>query len=397
MTAAPDPTPSEGASAVAVAVLIGSRPAEGYETLARLGIPFLWLVDPVDAPPESVPGAVGVVHVPFKSDPLSVLQVPLPDSVRAVLSFTEMGSLPAAMLSEALGLPSVPVRAVVRARNKLLMRRVLAATVPGPAFGVVGADAPADKDFPLIVKPAEGTGSQGIAYVETAEEYRDRADELTGALWEQFLRGEEFSVEAVSYDGDHRILGVTAKATTGQPHFVETGHEVPALLAPETERAVTECVRHCLDTLEITLGASHTEVMVSDGRAFVIETHTRAGGDRIPLLTRLVSGADQYELAVRAVLPDAAPTPREPAAYRHAAVHFLPWQDVRVAGVTGVEECRASAGVVEAYVEVADGDSVPVWRYSHERPGYLVVGADEREALRQRIRDAESRLHPRFG
>ncbi|MEU8529699.1 MULTISPECIES: ATP-grasp domain-containing protein [Streptomyces] len=397
MTAAIAPTLPEGAPADGIAVLIGSRPAEGYETLARLGIPFLWLVDPVDEPPASVPGAVGVVHVPFKSDPLSVLRVPLPDSVRAVLSFTEMGSLPAAMLSEALGLPSVPVRAVVRARNKLLMRRVLADTVPGPAFGVVGTDTPGDKDFPLIVKPAEGTGSQGIAYVETPGEYRDRAEELTGALWEQFLRGDEFSVEAVSFDGDHRILGITAKATTGQPHFVETGHEVPALLPPETEQAITECVRRCLDALEITLGASHTEVMVSDGRAFVIETHTRAGGDRIPLLTRLVSGADQYELAVRSVIPGAAPTPPEPAAYRHAAVHFLPWQDVRVAGVTGVEECRASDGVVEAYVEVADGDSVPVWRYSHERPGYLVVGADERAALRQRIRDAESRLHPRFG
>ncbi|WP_051741818.1 ATP-grasp domain-containing protein [Streptomyces xylophagus] len=377
------------------AVLLGSKPAEGYETLARLGVPFIWVVDPVDEPPTTVPGAVRVVSAPFKSDPLSVLRLPLPPDVCGVLSFTEMGSLPAALLAEALGLPTVPVRAVLRARNKLLMRRTLAAVFDGPAFGVVGLDEPAADDFPLIAKPAEGTGSQGVEFLADPAAFAARSAELAGALWEHYVDGPEYSIEAVSSGGVHHILGITAKRTTGAPYFVETGHEVPAVLTEDADRAIRGCVERCLDVLELTAGASHTEVKLEHGRAVVIETHTRAGGDRIPLLTRLVSGVDQYELAVRSVLPRVEPLTRAPR-FKHAAVHYFPWQDVTVDGVEGLDACRASDGVVEAELRAVDGESVPVWRYSHERPGHVVAGADDRDELRRRIAAAENLVRPRL-
>ncbi|RSS60952.1 acetyl-CoA carboxylase biotin carboxylase subunit family protein, partial [Streptomyces sp. WAC06614] len=285
-------------------VLIGAKPVDGFRTLARMGIPFLCVADPEEKPPATVPGAIDVVHAPFRADPLCVLGIPLPPAVRAVLSFTELGSLPAALLSEALGLPTVPVRAVVRARNKLLMRRTLAGVLEQPAFGVVGRDDPGPGDFPVVAKPVDGSGSRNVEHVPDADTYAGRRTALAGFLWEAYVTGAEYSVEAVSFDGRHEILGITAKRTNGRPYFIETGHEVPARLTPQEERAAHACVRRCLDALEITHGASHTEVILTGGRAVLLETHTRGGGDRIPFLTRLVTGVDQYELAVRSVLPE---------------------------------------------------------------------------------------------
>jgi hypothetical protein len=378
------------------AVLVGSRPAEGHATLARLGIPFLWIVDPADGAvpdPETVraAGAIGLAEAPYRADPLSLLAVPLPDTVCAVLSFTEYGSLPAALLSEALGLPGVPVGAVLRARDKLLMRRALAAHFDGPSFGVVGRDEPPPEDFPLVAKPVAGSGSRGVEFVHDLAEYRRRAGELDGLLWERYIGGREYSVEAVSFDGTHRVLGVTAKRTTGEPHFVETGHEAPAALDPAVRDEIHTCVRRCLDALGVTLGASHTEVKVENGHALVVETHTRAGGDRIPLLTRLVSGVDQYELAVQSVLPWARPQATAP---RHtcAAVHYFPWQGVTLDDVSGLDACRTVDGVIEAELRVGAGDTVPVWRYSHERPGHVVVGAGDRTELRERIATVDTVL-----
>ncbi|MEV8504977.1 ATP-grasp domain-containing protein [Actinoplanes sp. NPDC051475] len=376
-------------------VLIGSKPAEGYQTLARLGIPYIWVVDPVDGPLPEAEGFVEVLEVPFKSEPEALLSRVVPAGVQAVVSFTEMGSLPAALLSEALGLPTVPVRAVVRARHKLLMRRVLAADPDALAFGVVGSDDPAGTDFPVIVKPADGTGSMGVEYVADAATYRDRFAALTGAMWEHYIGGTEYSVEAVSSGGRHRILGITAKQTTGKPYFVETGHEVPAPLTPEEDQAIRAGVLRCLDALEITAGGSHTEVKVENGRAVVIETHTRPGGDRIPLLTRLVGGADQYEHAIRSLLPQIGTSDEAPR-HKHAAVHYFPWQGVTVDGVDNLEQCRSMPGVEELVVQVADGSAVPVWRYSHERPGHVVVGADDREELRRRLAAVEQAIRPRL-
>src|SRR5437016_14197718 len=94
-----------------VAVLVGSLPVEGPAVLARLEIPFVLVADPADYPPSHVPGAVHVLNVPFKSQPLSLLRAPLPGRVGAVFSFTELGLLPAALLAEALGVPTVPAAA----------------------------------------------------------------------------------------------------------------------------------------------------------------------------------------------------------------------------------------------------------------------------------------------
>ncbi|MFG3107087.1 ATP-grasp domain-containing protein [Streptomyces tendae] len=387
--------PAHGAACDRMAVLIGTKPAEGYLTLARLGVPFIWIVDPADGPVPDPQAAAAVVRAPFKTDPLSVLQHTFPPQVSGVFSFTEMGSLPAALLAESLGVPTVPVRAVLRARDKHLMRRLTAAEPTTPAFGIVGREEPDSSVFPVVLKPADGTGSQGVEYVPDRPAYRRLSPERTGALWEQYVDGAEYSVEAVSADGEHRILGITAKRTTGKPYFVETRHEVPARVTPDVEREIRACVGRTLDLLEVTTGASHTEVKLDGGRPVLIETHTRAGGDRIPLLTKLVSGVDQIELAVRSVLPWVEVRTTEPAA-AYAAVHYFPWQAATLVGVDGLEKSREIDGVVEVEVPLAEGGDIPVWRYSHERPGHVVVAGSDPEDLDRVIAEVEATLNPRL-
>ncbi|MEU6546985.1 ATP-grasp domain-containing protein [Streptomyces sp. NPDC046859] len=374
-------------------VLVGARPAEGYTTLARLGIPFVWIVDPGEPLPQAGPGVLAVHRAPYRDDPTSLLEVPLPRDTAAAISFTEFGLLPAALLSEALGLPSVSVGAVLRTRDKLVMRRALQASCPGPAFGIVGEDDPGADDFPLVAKPVRGAGSRGLRYVSTAADYPALREELRGLLWERYISGPEYSVEAVSGDGCHRILGITAKRTSGRPRFIEIGHETPAPVDPVVRGRIEECVRRCLDALGVDRGASHTEVKVEDGQVHVIETHTRAGGDRIPLLTQLVTGLDQYELAIRSVLPGAAaaePNPR----FTHAAIHYFPWEDAVLAGHADLDRCRALDGLVELEIHARPGDHLPVWQHSHERPGHVVVGANSRDELHARVLAVEETLSP---
>ncbi|MFF7239979.1 ATP-grasp domain-containing protein [Streptomyces collinus] len=374
-------------------VLVGARPAEGRTTLTRLGIPFVWIVDPGEPLPQAGPGVLAVHRAPYRADPASLLEVPLPRDTAAVLSFTEFGLLPAALLSEALGLTSVSVGAVLRTRDKLLMRRTLQADCPGPAFGIVGEDEPDADDFPLIAKPVRGAGSRGLHYIARPADYPALRDDLRGLLWERFVTGPEYSVEAVSGEDGHRILGVTAKRTSGRPRFIETGHQSPAPLDAAVHARIEDCVRRCLDALGVDRGASHTEVKVEDGRVHVIETHTRPGGDRIPLLTRLVTGLDQYELAVRSVLPGpaaAVPRPR----FAHAAVHYFPWEDAVLTGHADAGRCRALDGVVELQVHARPGDHLPLWQHSHQRPGHVVVGAGSRDELHARMRTVEEALSP---
>ena len=84
------------------------------------------------------------------------------------------------------------------------------------------------------------------------------------------------------------------KFTTGAPHFIETGHMEPAPISQEQLEQVKKVVFHALDSLEITYGASHTELKIAkDGTIALIEIGGRMGGDFIGSnLVQLSTGID---------------------------------------------------------------------------------------------------------
>ncbi|MCF0259055.1 MAG: ATP-grasp domain-containing protein [Erysipelotrichaceae bacterium] len=145
-----------------------------------------------------------------------------------------------------------------------------------------------DFNWPLIIKPADRSGSRGIALVHTREEAAKAIEQAAKesfhgqVLAENFIAGEEFSIECISQNGKHTFLQATRKQTTGAPHFIETGHTEPAGLSDEILEKVRQEVFKGLDALKITTGASHSEIKVDEkGNLGLIEIGGRMGGDCI--------------------------------------------------------------------------------------------------------------------
>ena len=155
-------------------------------------------------------------------------------------------------------------------------------------------------NYPIIVKPIDRSGSRGITklqdssgLVEAIEDAKAQGFEKE-ALVEEFATGQEYSIECVSWKGKHHFLAMTHKFTTGAPHFIETGHMEPAPISQEQLEQVKKVVFHALDGLEITYGASHTELKIAkDGTIALIEIGGRMGGDFIGSnLVQLSTGID---------------------------------------------------------------------------------------------------------
>lgn len=376
-------------------ILVGAVPAEGPRTLCDLKIPFHLVLDPEDVAPGELPGVAEVMTLPYKQDPLSLLDAAVLSPVTGVVSFTEHGLLPAAILAESLGLPTVPVATVARTRNKLLMRQALRGVLDQPAFGMVGRTSPDPSEMPVIVKPADGSGSRGVEYIGDLSTYRRREPSFPGFLWEQYVAGTEVSVETVSFGGEHYILGITQKFTVGEHSFVELGHLAPAQLPAATEAEVRCTVPKVLDGLGIDRGGAHTEFMVTGSRVFLIETHTRPGGDRIPLLHHLVTGLDHYRLAVQSLL--GAPVD-EPGAgegqprFGFAGVRFFRWVGGRVKRIDGVDVAATLPGLIELEISARPGDTLSNWRFSRDRPGYCVVAGHTADEVHASLADVEAAL-----
>ncbi len=175
--------------------------------------------------------------------------------------------------------------------------------------------------YPLIVKPTDRSGSRGVTKVDAPDQPVQVSEAISEAfsqsfskeaMVEEYVSGDEFSVEGASWEGEHHILTITRKATSGAPHFIETAHLQPACLTAALVDQIERITTHALDTLQVRYGASHTELKIMpDGEVRLIEIGARMGGDCIGSdLVRLSTGIDFVAAVVDIALgrrPDLTP------------------------------------------------------------------------------------------
>ena len=117
-------------------------------------------------------------------------------------------------------------------------------------------------------------------------------DALSDIVVEEYVPGgAEYSVESLSYHGEHRIVQVTEKWSSGAPHCVELGHHQPARLDSRMRARVEDVISRALTAVGVDNGCCHTEIKICDGDIYLIEFNARPGGDHIAYpLTELSTG-----------------------------------------------------------------------------------------------------------
>ena len=225
---------------------------------------------------------------------------------------TDLGAVTANYVAHGLGLPCNSPEASFRASNKHAMRCAFEeGGDPSPRSVRVEAGSDLAKAteglaYPLIVKPTDRSGSRAITRLESPEGLAEAVQAAVAvsfekkAVIEEYAEGTEYSVECASQKGEHHLLAVTRKYTTGAPHFIETGHIEPAPLSPSLQQTIRRVVFHALDSLGITDSISHTELKIrGDGKISLIEIGGRMGGDCIGThLVPLTTGVDFVKCAI---------------------------------------------------------------------------------------------------
>jgi biotin carboxylase len=234
-------------------------------------------------------------------------------------------------------------------------------------------------DCPVIVKPTDRSGSLGVQRVaECAEIGRavERACSVSfshEAVVEEFVPGREVSVESISWEGQHNVLMITDKVTTGAPFFVELEHHQPSSLPPATWNQLLEMVPKALTSLNVRYGASHSELKISDdGEIRLIEIGARLGGDFIGSdLVRLSTGYD----FLKGVVETAMGSFVRPilSGGRFAGVYFLCKETEHLLPI--LEHPDRYREVVRA--EITDPELKHV-ECSADRSGYFIYQSNER-------------------
>lgn len=306
-------------------------------------------------------------------------------SIEGVLSLTEPGLIPMAQLNDMLGVSDNSVEVVERIVDKDRMRRWLAADARFAVPAALVHDNDSLKTFiaahgtPVIVKPHNGAGSLGVHLLSDGR-IPDALD--YPQLAEKYVQGREYSVEAMSLDGEHTIIGITEKVLFAGG-FVERGHHFPAPLNDRESTVLHSFVRGFLDYVGLRSGLSHTEVIVTPDGPVIVETHTRNGGDHISSLVQLATGFDMLDVAVRARTGLIHEIPTVPETSRTAVIRYFAPPPGTIREVYGAHAARYLPGVVDLQLTARPGDPVRTPRSSLDRVGYVIaVGVDLDQASR---------------
>ena len=205
------------------------------------------------------------------------------------------------------GLPALSARAAEAGLDKRVMRRRLAAAgVPQPQYRLCstaqGALAAGEVlGYPLVVKPANLSGSEGVTKVDDAaaisqafHRARLSSPRIAEVLVEEWIDGTEVDVDAIVRGGTVAVISaMSTNSIVHQARPLWSEMTAPYPVTPSLEDIVTRA----LAALEMDDCLVMVQVYVSADGVHLAEVNARVAGGPGPEMTALACGVNVYELA----------------------------------------------------------------------------------------------------
>lgn len=273
-----------------------------------------------------------------------------------------------------------------------------------------------DFEYPVIIKPRDNSGSRGVKLCRSKEELEVSMGEalevshLDTVLVEEFIEGQEYSIEALHYnDLSHspyvvsgneptansqqpraKVIQFTEKKTTEFPYNVELGHIQPANISEENKQKIRQIISKIGAALHFENCPSHTELKINDRGIFIIETSPRLGGDYITsTLTPLSTGVNMEDELLKIALGEQIHP--QPEQIQYSGVRFFAFKEESVIKHTLNEEfVKGWPHVVDFSFNLKEGDKVNRITSSLNRYGQLILQAGNRDAIEEAFDKYES-------
>jgi biotin carboxylase len=331
--------------------------------------------------------------------------------LHAVLSVDDSASLLAAQASAALGLPHNAPEAALAARDKYVMRRMLAAGgVPIPRFqhfagSADPAEVAAQVEYPCVVKPLRLSGSRGVIRANTPDELvaaftRTRtmlladgyALEDIALLVESFIPGFEVALEGLLTQGTLQVLALFDKPDPlDGPFFEETIYVTPSRLPEATQAAIADCTAKAAAALGLREGPVHAELRVNEAGPWMVELAGRSIGGLCSTILQFGTRMCLEEIILRqAVGLELSSLEREQQA---VGVMMIPIPGAGLLrGVHGIEEAKATPGIEGVEITAKLYNQIVPLPEGESYLGFIFARGETAAQVEQALRAAHQRL-----
>ena len=308
-----------------------------------------------------------------------------------------------AEVTHALGLPGIPPDVARRSNNKVLMKeRWLRDGIPTPFGGEASTIAEAKSllartGFPAIVKAVDNAASRGSMRIDTSVQLPQALDNAkaastTGtAIIEEYVVGEEQSVETLVWKGKHYHISVADRIFGYRPYHVETAHVDPSTLPSDTQERILAVVDAAARSLGVTFGPAKADMIWTRKGPMILEMPTRlSGGFHSQYTTPLSSGKSPIKAVMQIALGDDLDEAliRGDKTLTSVCAGIFPDGGVLKA-IHGLDEARSIEGVEQIIVTKKPGDVIGPYHDNAQRVCWVIMVGRSKEHAFEIVKQAE--------
>lgn len=215
-------------------------------------------------------------------------------SLAAVFTAGTDFSASVSYVCEKLNLPAHSFSAALNASIKTKMRQCFKENnVPSPAFFNVSKQDCTEQflkkisekmNFPFVVKPVDNMGARGCRMIRNEKEFLSSVKNAvafsrsSNAIIEEYMEGEEFSIDALIYNGTFTVTGFAVRHIKYPPYFIETGHTMPALIEKKMHDELISVFALGAKSLGLTCGAAKADIKYTKNGPMIGEIAARLSG-----------------------------------------------------------------------------------------------------------------------
>lgn len=232
--------------------------------------------------------------------------------------------------------------------------------------------------YPVIVKPIDGSGSRGITVVTKENELREATIEAINlsvtknALIETFIKGKEYGVEIFVDNFEVHVLAILDKVMTLPPDFAELGHAT-VVDDIELRKRIIDKVIDAVRALEINMGSVNMDILVTEKDVEIIDIGARAGGNLISShIVPLSTGVDLYGNSIKVSLGERADFNQDNN-LNYIATRILNFRQGEVRKIHDIQVIHEFGYVKDIILNIQEGSQVREYHNNLDSCGYIVV------------------------
>ncbi len=322
-------------------------------------------------------------------DTPSLLKVARDYMIDGVLTTSDYPVRSVAHICKSLGLSGPSVNAATLCTDKFLLREHLSQNnFLVPRYKIIKSrESLFEIDyFPCVIKPVDSSGSRGVQRVNNIDELINAYEislvhsKSATVIVEEFISGEEFSVETLTQKGNTTIVAITGKTVQGEKesYFVESRHVIPAEIPPDKIELISGTVLKVIKTLNLGNSPTHTELKINYKGVYIIEIGARLGGDYITSdLVPLATGVDMLENAINLALNIKIETLI--TLNKYSGIQFITSENHKqIVDFLKIDNPIIKSYKIEQYKDLK-------LKNSFDRLGHFIVQANSREQLNRTL------------